>query len=152
MPKRVTMVLKEDVYKLGDRDSVVNVAPGYARNFLVPRGMAIYATPGALRQVEQRRAKAEERRAKLRKQAEDRKVALETVGRFTVRKQVGEDERIFGSVTAQEVVDVIKESTNQEIDRRGVKLPEIGSTGFYKVEIEIQTDVVATIEIQVAPQ
>lgn len=152
MPKRVTMVLKEDVYKLGDRDAVVNVAPGYARNFLVPNGLAIYATPGALRQVEQRRAKAEERRAKLRKQAEDRKVALETVGRFTVRKQVGEDERIFGSVTAQEVADIIKESTGQEIDRRGVKLPEIGSTGFYKVEIEIQTDVVATIEIQVAPQ
>ena len=146
------MVLKEDVYKLGDRDAVVNVAPGYARNFLVPKGLAVYATPGALRQVEQRRAKAEERRAKLKKQAEDRKVALETVGRFTIRKQVGEDERIFGSVTAQEVVDAIKESTGQEIDRRGVQLPEIGSTGFYKAEIEIQTDVVATIEIQVAPQ
>lgn len=151
MPKRITMVLKQDVYKLGDRDAVVSVAPGYARNYLVPRGLAIYATPGALRQVEQRRAKEEERLAKLRQEAENRKVALETIGRFTVRKQVGEDERIFGSVTAQEVADAIKEGSGQDIDRRGIELPEISSTGFFKVEVKIHGDVVATIEIQVAP-
>lgn len=145
------MVLKQDVHKLGDRDAVVSVAPGYARNYLVPRGLAIYATPGALRQVEQRLAKERERLAKLQQEAESRKVALETIGRFTIRKQVGEDERIFGSVTTQEVADAIKEGSGQDIDRRGIELPEISTTGFFNVAVKIHGDVTATIEIQVAP-
>lgn len=152
MSKRIPVVLRQSIRKLGATDDVVDVAPGYARNYLVPRGLAAYATPGLLRQVEQRQLKEQERIKAIREQAENRKVALETIGRFTIRKQVGEGEAIFGTVTPQEVADAIKASTNQDVDRRGIDLPDdISTTGFYQVEVKLHPEVTAAIEIQVAP-
>ena len=84
-------------------------------------------------------------------EAESRKTALQTIGRFVIRKQVGEKEAIFGTVTTQEVADIIQENTNLEIDRRGITLPEISKIGFYPAEVKLHPEVTATIEIQVAP-
>ena len=77
------------------------------------------------------------------------KTALETVGRFKIAKQVGENDAIFGTVTDRELVEVIKASTAQEIDRRGVTLPEISKIGFYKAEIKLHPEVTAEVEVQV---
>lgn len=151
MAKRVQVVLNKTVNKLGKSGDLVEVAPGYARNYLLPQGIAAIATPGILRQVEQRKEKERQRLLAERQQAEDRKTALQTIGRFVIRKQVGEGEAIFGTVTNQEVADVIKENTSQEIDRRGITLPEISKTGFYKAQIKLHPEVTAEIEIQVAP-
>lgn len=152
MAKRLQVVLHKDVKKLGQADSIVEVSPGYARNYLVPQKLASFATPGVLRQAEQRQEKERQRQLAILKEAQDRKTALETVGRFTVRKQVGEGEAIFGTVTPQDVVDVIKEVTGQDIDRRGVVLPdEISRIGFYSAEVKLHPEVTAKIEIQVVP-
>jgi large subunit ribosomal protein L9 len=151
MPKRVQVVLNQSVNKLGYNGDLVEVAPGYARNYLIPRGIGVLATPGILRQVEQRRAKEQARLAAEKAGAEARKVALQTIGRFVVSKQAGEGESIFGTVTTQDVVDAIKAATNQEVDRRGVSLPEISQLGFYKAQIKLHPEVFAEIEIQVAP-
>ncbi len=151
MAKRVQVVLNQDIRKLGKTGDLVEVAPGYARNYLVPKGLAVSATPGILKQVEYRREKERQLIIAERKKAEDRKTALQTIGRFTIRKQVGEKEAIFGTVTSQEVVDVIQEATGQEIDRRGVTLPEISKIGFYEAEVKLHPEVTATVEIQVAP-
>jgi large subunit ribosomal protein L9 len=83
-------------------------------------------------------------------QAESRKTALETIGRFVIRKQVGEDEAIFGTVTAPEVAEAIQLATNQEVDRRGITVPDISKLGFYKAEVKLHPEVTAIIEIQVA--
>ncbi|NES07811.1 MAG: 50S ribosomal protein L9, partial [Okeania sp. SIO2F4] len=72
-----------------------------------------------------------------------------SVGRFKIAKQVGENDAIFGTVTDRELVEVIKENTGQEIDRRGVTLPEISKVGFYKAEIKLHPEVTAEVEIQV---
>jgi large subunit ribosomal protein L9 len=151
MSKRLQVVLNKNVNKLGKIGDLVEVAPGYARNYLIPQGMGVIATPGILRQVEQRKEKERQRILAQRQEAEGRKTALQTVGRFTIRKQVGEGEAIFGTVTAQDVADVIKENTNQEVDRRGITLPEISKTGFYKAQVKLHPEVTAEIEIQVAP-
>ncbi|ACK72905.1 ribosomal protein L9 [Gloeothece citriformis PCC 7424] len=151
MAKRVQVVLTKNVNKLGKSGDLVEVAPGYARNYLLPQGIANIATPGILRQVEQRREKERQRLLAERQEAEARKTALQTIGRFVIRKQVGEGEAIFGTVTTQEVADVIKENTSQEIDRRGITLPEISKTGFYKAQVKLHPEVTAEIEIQVAP-
>jgi large subunit ribosomal protein L9 len=112
--------------------------------------MAVVATPGLLRQVEQRRAKDQERLLAEKEAAEARKTALQTVGRFIIQKQVGEAEAIFGTVTTQDVADAIKAATSQEVDRRGITLPEISKVGFYKAQIKIHPEVTAEVEIQVA--
>jgi len=149
MSKRVQVILSKTVDKLGRNGDLLEVAPGFARNYLIPQGMAIAATPGLLRQVEQRRAKDQERLLAEKESAEARKTALQTVGRFIIQKQVGEAEAIFGTVTTQDVVDAIKAATSQEIDRRGITLPEISKVGFYKAQIKIHPEVTAEVEIQV---
>ena len=150
MSKRVQVILSKTVDKLGRNGDLLEVAPGYARNYLIPQGMAVVATPGLLRQVEQRRAKDQERLLTEKEAAEARKTALQTVGRFIIQKQVGEAEAIFGTVTTQDVADAIKAATSQEVDRRGITLPEISKVGFYKAQIKIHPEVTAEVEIQVA--
>ncbi|QHV01824.1 50S ribosomal protein L9 [Synechocystis sp. CACIAM 05] len=151
MAKRVKVVLNETINKLGFTGDLVEVAPGYARNYLIPKGLGVVATPGILRQVEQRRLKELERLKAEKDAAEARKVALETIGRFVIKKQVGEAEAIFGTVTTQEVADAVEAATNQSLDRRGISLPEINKTGFYQAQIKLHPEVIATVEVQVAP-
>lgn len=151
MAKRAQVVLNQDVRKLGKNGDLVDVAPGYARNYLIPQGLAVVATPGILKQVEQRREKERQRLLAEKQQAEQRKTALETIGRFVIRKQVGENEAIFGTVTSQDLADAIQANAGQEVDRRGITLPEISQTGFYQAEVKLHPEVTATVEIQVAP-
>ncbi len=151
MAKRVQLVLNQDVKKLGRIGDLVEVAPGYARNYLIPKNLGVIATPGILKQVERRKEQERQRLLEEKQQAESRKTALETIGRFVIRKQVGENEAIFGTVTAQDVAEAIQASTNQEVDRRGITVPDISKLGFYKVDVKLHPEVTATVEIQVAP-
>ena len=151
MAQRVQVVLQEDIRKLGQNGDLVEVAPGYARNFLLPRGMAVRVTPGILKQVERRREEERQRLIEEKAQAESLKTALETVGRFMVKKQVGEGEAIFGTVTDREVADAIQESTSKEVDRHDISVPDINKLGFYNATIKLHPEVTATVEIHVAP-
>ncbi|HEY9725993.1 MAG TPA: 50S ribosomal protein L9 [Chroococcales cyanobacterium] len=152
MAKRVQLVLNQDVSKLGKTGDLVDVAPGYARNYLIPKKIGIVATPGILKQVERRREQERQRLLEEKQQAETQKTALETVGRFTIRKQLGENEAIFGTVTAADVAEAIQEATGKEVDRRGITLPDISKLGFYNAEIKLHPEVTATVEIQVTPK
>jgi len=149
MAKRVQLVLNQDVSKLGKNGDLVEVAPGYARNYLIPKGLAVNTTPGILKQVERRRELERKRLLAEKEQAETIKQALEAVGSFAIAKQVGENDAIFGTVTSQDVATVIQEATNQEIDRRGITLPDVHMIGSYKVEIKLHPDVTAIVQIQV---
>ena len=151
MAKRVQVVLNKDVTKLGQSGDLLEVAPGYARNYLIPQGIAVPATRGIIKQVEQRREKERQRLEEIKRQAQNRKTALETIGRFNIKKQVGEDEAIFGTVTTIEVAEAIEAATGQEVDRRGITLPEISKIGFYKAQVKLHAEVDAEIEIQVTP-
>jgi large subunit ribosomal protein L9 len=151
MSKRVQLVLNRDVSKLGKTGDLVEVAPGYARNYLLPQGLAVRTTPGILKQVERRRALEQKRLAELKHEADAIKQALERAGSFAIAMQVGENDAIFGSVTAQDVADVILASAKQEVDRRTIVLPEIRKLGTYQVEIKLHPEVAATVEIQVVP-
>lgn len=152
MAKRVQLVLKQDISKLGRLGDLVEVAPGYARNYLIPQKFAVNATPGILKQVERRREQERQRQLELKQQAQDLKNTLENIGSFTIAKQVGEENAIFGTVTDREVTALIQEAINQEVDRRGITLPDISKTGTYKAEIKLYPDVTAIVEIKVVPE
>ena len=149
MPKRVQVVLNEDILSLGKDGDLVDVAPGYARNFLLPFGKAVPVTPAVMKQVEHRRAKEVERQAALKDEALNFKTALATIGRFIVKKQVGEDNVLFGTVTNGDVAEVIEESTKKEIDRRDILVPEIHRTGKYTVTVKLHSEVSAEINLEV---
>ncbi|QZZ20629.1 50S ribosomal protein L9 [Leptothermofonsia sichuanensis E412] len=151
MAKRVQLVLGKDVSKLGRAGDLVEVAPGYARNYLIPQGLAVPTNPGILKQVERRKELERQRLLEEKQQAESRKKALETVGRFTIAKQAGEKDSIFGTVTNQDVATAIQAATNQEIDRRTITVPDIHKLGTYKVEIKLHPEVSATVDVQVVP-
>jgi len=151
MAKKIQVLLNKGVDKLGKRGDVVDVAPGYARNYLIPKGSAILVTSGVLRQVEQRREKERQRILAEKQAAEARRTSLQTIGRFVLRKQLGENQAIFGTVTTQDVADVIKQMTSQNVDKRNITIPEIGKIGFYQAQVKLHPEVSATIEIQVAP-
>ena len=135
MAKRISIVLNQSVSKLGNNGDLVDVAPGYARNYLIPQGLASLATRGIIKQVELRREK----------------VAFKTIGKLSIRKQVGEENAIFGTVTTQEIADVIKEQAGIEVDRRGIEVPDISTTGDYQATVKLHPEVVATVDFQVIP-
>jgi large subunit ribosomal protein L9 len=149
MAKRVQLVLTQDVRKLGRNGDLVEVAPGYARNYLLPQGIGLNVTPGILKQAEKRRELERQRLAELKQVADTQKTAIEQVGKVAIAKQVGEKEAIFGTVTTAEVAEAIKAATGQEIDKRDIELPDISKLGTYKAEIELHPEVTVTVEVEV---
>ena len=149
MAKRVQVVLTETISTLGRDGDVVDVAPGYARNFLFPTGKAVNVTPSVLKQIERKREKEKIEAEKIKQEALDFKTALKTIGRFTIKKQVGEDGILFGTVTNGDVADAIKTATKKDIDRREIQVPDIHSLGSYIVQIKLHREVNAEINIEV---
>ena len=149
MAKRVSVVLSEDIYTLGKNGDLVDVAPGYARTYLLPTGKALAVTPAVLRQVEHRRAKEAERQAALKAEAVAFRTALDTIGRFTVKKQTGGDDVLFGTVTNVDVAEAIEAATKQAVDKRHINVPEVHRTGSYKVQVKLHPEVTAEINLEV---
>ncbi|NJL49737.1 MAG: 50S ribosomal protein L9 [Leptolyngbyaceae cyanobacterium SM2_5_2] len=149
MAKRVQVVLTEDIRKLGHNGDLVEVAPGYARNYLIPNGKAVRTTPGVLKQVERRREAERQRQLEIKQEAEAIKTALSTIGMFTIQKSVGENNAIFGTVTSSDVADVIKSLAGKEVDRRDITVPDINKLGEYQAEIKLHPEVTATVNLRV---
>ncbi len=145
------VVLRRDVDNLGDRGQVVTVSAGYARNFLLPKGYALEATPGNLRTFELQKKVWS---ARLAKEIDDaRKLAerLEAT-KLTIAKRVGENESLYGSVTSSEIADLLL-AKGFEVDRRKIVLDEpIKRAGIHHVSLKIHPNVAARIEIEVVPE
>ena len=145
-------ILLQDVDNLGDRGTVVDVSPGYLRNYLVPRKLAQPATKGALEEAQRRMQAAERAQADAEERAQENS-ALLTKTVLTITQQAGEDGRLFGSVTAQDIVDAIREARGIRIDKRKVHLDEpIKSVGTRMVVVEVGDDVTATIKTMVVEE
>ncbi|MBX2864702.1 MAG: 50S ribosomal protein L9 [Leptolyngbyaceae cyanobacterium MAG.088] len=150
MAKRVQLVLSQDISKLGKTGDLVEVAPGYARNYLMPRGLGYRATPGVLKQVERRREEERQRLEQIKQEAEAMKTAIATIGLFTIKKEVGENDAIFGTVTSEEVAELIKTNTSKDIDKRDIEVPPINKLGEYTVLVKLHSEVTAELRLRVA--
>lgn len=145
------VILTEKVDRLGDAGEVVTVAEGYGRNFLLPNRKAVLATPGNLKVLQGRVKQEQVKDTKERHHAEALARRLEAVS-CTAVVQVGEEDRMFGSVTAQTVVDLLKEQ-GFEIDRRKVLLDEpVKALGIYTIPIRLHAQVEATIKLWVVKE
>jgi large subunit ribosomal protein L9 len=145
-------ILLQDVENVGERGAVVDVSKGYLRNFLIPRKLAEPATKGAL-VAASRRQQAAERAAATATAAARESAELLNRTVLTIAHQAGEDGRLFGSVTAQDIVDAIKEARGIDIDRRDVRLEEpIRTVGTRMVEVEVSSGVTASVKTIVSEQ
>jgi large subunit ribosomal protein L9 len=152
MAKRTQLVLNQDVRKLGKLGDVVEVAPGYARNYLVPQGIGLPVTPGILRQVAKRKEVELARLAELKVGAEEQKAAIEKAGALQISKKVGENEAIFGTVTTAEIAAAIQLAANVAIDKRDVTIPDVSKLGTYQAEIELHPEVTVSVEFNVVAE
>jgi large subunit ribosomal protein L9 len=145
------IILREDVEKLGSRGSVVKVADGYARNFLLPKRLAVPATNSNKKIVEQEREAHLRREAKEKTDAGDLGKLMANV-KLTFRQKVGENNQLFGSVTAKDISDTL-EAQRFHIDRRKVQLDEpIRTLGDHKVTLRLHRDVTTEIDVVVEPE
>lgn len=145
------VILKETIESLGIIGSEVNVADGYARNYLLPQGKAILASPQNRKMMEQAKAKVEAQIAKERGIAEELAARLVEVS-IKLSAKVAEDDRLYGSVTVQDIVRELKEQ-NVEVERKQLLLPEpIKALGTYKVPVRVYKDVEPEITVEVVAE
>ncbi|HEY7932999.1 MAG TPA: 50S ribosomal protein L9 [Solirubrobacteraceae bacterium] len=145
-------ILLADVEALGEKGKVVDVSKGYLRNYLIPRKLAHPATSGAIEVVRQRQEAAERtEREAIEKAEENVNLLNRTV--LTIPQQAGADGRLFGSVTAQDIVSAIRDARGIRLDKAGVHLPEaIKNVGTYMVIVDVNAGASATVKTMVVAQ
>ena len=142
-------ILLQDVESLGERGTVVDVSPGYLRNYLVPRKLAEPATAGSIQAAQRRQEAAEQAKRDAETRAQE---SADVLGRtvLTIPQQAGEDGRLYGSVTSQDIADAIRDARGLRVDRRKIHLDEpIRHTGTYMVEVEVADGVRAKVKTMV---
>jgi len=147
----VKIILRQDYDSLGKTGDVVTVKDGYARNFLIPKRIAVSATPKNVKILEEEQKTIQHRKDKDRRRAEVLAKEMEKIS-LTATVPVGEEDRVFGSVTAQSVADLLKEK-GYDIDKRKIQLDEpIKALGIYTVPLKLHTDVEAKIRVWVVKE
>lgn len=145
------IILREDVEKLGARGQVVKVASGYARNFLLPKRLAVAATEANKKIVEQERQAHLRKEAKLKNEAEDLAKILTGVS-VSIAQKAGENDQLFGSVTAKDIAEAL-EKQNFTIDRRKIQLDEpIRQLGEHKVTVRLHREVPIEVTVNVVKE
>ncbi len=142
------VILRRDHETLGKIGDIVDVKNGYARNFLLPRGIAYAALKGNIKALEEEKKSVEKRNLQELKAAESLSAELETVS-VTISVQVGEEDKIFGTVTTQMITDALKDK-GYDIDKRKIEIEEpIKSLGIYDVSVKLHQNVNAKIKVWV---
>lgn len=145
------VILREDIYNLGKSGDLVQVKPGFGRNYLIPRKLAVLASEANLRQLEHERQVIAAQQAKLKGAAQETAKKLEGV-QIKIARKVGEQDKLYGSVTALDIAEALA-GQGQSIDRHRIHLPEpIKAIGSYEVEVRLHRDVPAKVKVEVVPQ
>lgn len=143
------LILREDVYNLGKSGEVVTVKDGYARNYLLPRNLAMLASNANIKQLEHEKQVIELRQQKMKGVAQEQGKKLDAISIKLTRK-VGDQDKLFGSVTALDIAEALA-AQGHKLDRRLIHLPEpIKAIGNYEVEIRLHRDVTSKIKVEVA--
>jgi large subunit ribosomal protein L9 len=139
-------ILLKDVENVGERGDVIDVSSGYLRNFLLPRKLAQAATPGAIAEAKRRMDAAEKAAKDLADRAQENAALLSRTV-LTIPQPAGDDGRLFGSVTAQDIVESIKQARGLKLDKRKVQLEDaIRTTGTHMVTVEVHEGVTAQVK------
>ena len=147
--KKTSVVMLESIEHVGEAGEMVSVSAGFFRNFLEPQGKAQKATQQLIQEFKNKQA--EELAAVEAEQAAAQAIAtaLSTIGKFVVKKTVGEDDKIFGSVTAKDCADSIEKQTGKALDTKGFDIPDISTIGVYEVSVKLHPKVTGSLKVDV---
>ena len=144
------VILKKDVENQGLQGDIIDVKNGYGRNYLIPKGLAVVATPSAVRAVKEERRQQEHKIQQVRMDAQQIADKLESM-EILIPARVGEDNRIFGTITNQQVADALRDR-DLDLDRRKIALDEeIRLTGVYTATVKLHPEVSAKVKVRVEP-
>ncbi|MDX1804576.1 MAG: 50S ribosomal protein L9 [Alcanivorax sp.] len=146
------VILLETIKNLGDLGSVVDVRPGYGRNFLIPQGKALPATKANLAEVDQRRAELEKQAAEQLAAAQERAEKLNEAT-VSIAAKAGDEGKLFGSVGTRDIAEAITAATGVDVEKAEVKLPHgaLRNTGEYEVDLALHAEVTVTVKLAVVP-
>jgi large subunit ribosomal protein L9 len=148
----VKVILKEDVKALGKKGKVCEVSDGYARNFLIPRGLAVEATQGNVQDLAHKQKQEELRKQKEKQEALDLSHEIENMD-IIVKVKVGEKGRLFGSVTNKEIAEVLEKEYQLKLDKRKIEVKEpIKGLGEYQITVKLHSEVTARLKIKIEAQ
>jgi large subunit ribosomal protein L9 len=148
MATTLQVILQTDVPNVGDSGELVKVRPGFARNFLLPRKLAVPATAGAVKRIEHERAVAQARNARLKKEAQELAQKLNKVV-VKLTQRVGDEGKLFGSITTRDIAHALK-AQGFEVEHKRMHLAEpIRALGTYEVQVKVFADVAATFKVDV---
>ncbi|MDP9000494.1 MAG: 50S ribosomal protein L9 [Myxococcota bacterium] len=148
MPANIQVVLQQDVDKVGKSGDLVRVRPGFARNYLLPRQVAVPASTAAVRRIEHEKTVALSKADKAKKESRDVADKLNVLP-IKIAQKAGDDGRLFGSVTAKDIEAAVK-AQGVTVDRKRIQLAEpIKSTGSYEIVVKLVADVTATLKVEV---
>lgn len=148
MPANIQVILQQDIDKLGKSGELVRVRPGFARNFLLPRQLAVPATSGAVKRIEHEKMVALAKADKAKKESREVAAKIDALA-LKLTHKAGEDGKLFGSVTAKDLEAAAK-AAGVVIDRKSIKLSEaIKAVGSYEVPVKLVSDVTATLKVEV---
>ena len=146
------VILLEDVDKLGKTGELHKVKPGFARNFLMPRGLAVFADPVTLEIFERKREKLEAEAEERRVQAEANKEALENAATITVQSKAGVSGKLYGSITKTMIADAIKAQLKMDVDRHKIKADaNINAIGEYPIKVGLGSGLDSDLIVKVEP-
>lgn len=147
------VILLEKIRNLGVLGEKVKVKSGFARNFLIPQGKAVYATKENLAKFEQRRAELEKLAADRHEKALARHAKLMGLGAITITAKAGDEGKLFGSIGVRDIVEAVKKA-GVEVQKREVNLPEgtLRAVGEYEIAIELDSDLIANIKLVINPE
>ena len=148
MPATIQVILQHDVDNVGKSGELVKVRPGFARNFLLPRSLAVPATTAQVHRIDHERAVALAKSEKVKKEARELAAKLNGL-EIKITRAAGEDDKLFGSVTAKEIETAVK-AKGFDIDRKKMHLPEaIKALGTFEIPVKLVSDVTATLKVEV---
>jgi large subunit ribosomal protein L9 len=148
MPATIQVILQHDVDNVGKSGELVKVRPGFARNFLLPRSLAVPATTAQVHRIDHERAVALAKSEKVKKEAKELATKLNGL-EIKITRAAGEDDKLFGSVTAKEIETAIK-AKGFKVDRKKMHLPEaIKALGTFEIPLKLIADVTATLKVEV---
>src|SRR5262249_20372813 len=148
MANYIRVVLTEDLASIGKSGELVRVRPGFARNYLIPRGLAVGATEQNVARIEHEKKVAENRSAKLRKEAQELAAKLGSV-KVAISRPVGEGDKLYGSVTTRDIEEALR-AQGYSVDRRRIETEPLKALGTYSVPVRLATSISATIEVTVS--
>nr|YP_010338131.1 ribosomal protein L9 [Erythrolobus coxiae]UNJ17716.1 ribosomal protein L9 [Erythrolobus coxiae] len=150
--KTINVLLQSDVKYLGNAGEVKKVALGYARNYLIPAQLVCKATNQILAKVQKDNEEKKYQLMLLRQEKIKLKSSIEQLGKITIRKKIGQNNAIFGSVTEKELLELIENNLGEKIEKRCLTIPDIKEIGVYDIEIKLYSDITTKLAIQVIPE